>query len=406
MKPKEKAVVILLLLALMVTGVSYQALAQPVENQDYVNMPGTGGVVVFERDMTNDLTYDQRMIRCCNTLVEAGYDVTLVGRELPDSIPLADKPFAQVRLQCDRKSGPGFYAEYNIRLRGYLMDADYDLGIACDLDTIMALGIVGRQRDIPFVYDAHEYFSEVPEVVGRPVVRSIWRMIGMRYVPRADASYTVAPQLAGKLEEEYGVKFGVVRNVPFKSADAVVPFAERESVILYQGALNEGRGLEVAIEAMRQLDGFVLRLAGEGDLSSKLRDMASELGVADRVEFLGRVRPERLCEHTQKAMIGLNLLENRGMSYYYSLANKFFDYIQAGTPSINMDFPEYAAINDQYAVGSLLDELDADTLARHIRKLSDPGEWERCSLACEAARSEFHWEREKDKLIAIMRGVL
>jgi glycosyltransferase involved in cell wall biosynthesis len=194
--------------------------------------------------------------------------------------------------------------------------------------------------------------------------------------------------------------------VPFKATESILPYADREKVILYQGALNEGRGLETAIEAMQELPGLTLCLAGEGDLSSGLRELTEVLGVEDRVRFLGRIKPEELAIHTSKALIGLNLLENRGMSYYYSLANKFFDYIQYGTPSINMDFPEYASIQDNYEVGILLDELRVDKLVEHVQTLVDQRNWQRCSDACRVASEEFHWKKERERLVAIIKKAL
>ena len=100
-------------------------------------------------------------------------------------------------------------------------------------------------------------------------------------------------------------------------------------VITYQGALNEGRGLEHAIAAMQRIPDFTLRLIGEGDLSQQLRGQARDLQLASRVEFVGFILPENLRDMTSDAMVGLNLLDERSKSYYFSLANKFFDYMHA-----------------------------------------------------------------------------
>ena len=67
---------------------------------------------------------------------------------------------------------------------------------------------------------------------------------------------------------------------------------------MYQGALNTGRGLEAAIAAMQLIDNMQLWLAGEGDLSAELRQLAVELGVQDKVHFLGFVSPDDLKTRT------------------------------------------------------------------------------------------------------------
>ena len=164
--------------------------------------------------VVNDLTYDQRMIRCCTTLAEAGYRVTLVGRKLPDSKPLIEQPFEQHRLRCKYNKGPQFYAEFNYRLFRYLSGEKHDIVLSCDLDTALAATRSAIRAGVPAVHDAHEWFTEVPELQGRELVRGTWKRIGKKTMPLFKACYTVGPRLAIELQKQYGREFGVVRNVP------------------------------------------------------------------------------------------------------------------------------------------------------------------------------------------------
>jgi len=120
--------------------------------------------------VTNDLTYDQRMQRICGTLAANGFTVTLVGRNLPLSIPLESAVYEQKRLFCFFKKGFPFYAEYNLRLFVFLLFAQYDAVCSIDLDTISAGCFATLIRRKKRVFDAHEYFTEVPELVPRPFV--------------------------------------------------------------------------------------------------------------------------------------------------------------------------------------------------------------------------------------------
>ena len=87
--------------------------------------------------VTNDLTYDQRMIRICSSLANAGYQVCLVGRQRPHSKALRQQPFEQKRLKCFFERGKFFYLEYNIRLFFFLMFQRFDAICSIDLDTIL-----------------------------------------------------------------------------------------------------------------------------------------------------------------------------------------------------------------------------------------------------------------------------
>lgn len=96
--------------------------------------------------VTNDLSYDQRMIRICTSLVGAGYQVTLVGFKRPDSKPLSQQSFQQVRLSLFFRKGWLFYADYNFRLFWWLLFRRLDVVGAIDLDTILPCWLVSVLR--------------------------------------------------------------------------------------------------------------------------------------------------------------------------------------------------------------------------------------------------------------------
>lgn len=350
--------------------------------------------------VTNDLSYDQRMIRICTTLSSAGYQVKLIGRQLPHSLPLSPQPFEQKRLYCFFRKGKFFYLEYNLRLFLYLLFHKADIICAIDLDTILPVLYTCKLKKKVAVYDAHEYFTEVPEVVRRPRIQSIWQKVAQLAIPQFHYCYTVGPALAQLLQEQYGPAFSIIRNVPVPMETIATPSPTKPFIILYQGVLNEGRGLEVAIEAMQDIPHAQLWLAGEGDLSLQLRKQVQMAHLEDKVKFLGYLSPTALKEVTVQASLGLNLLENSGLSYYYSLANKAFDYIQSGLPSIQMDFPEYHHLQEKYGVFHLLKELNPVVVATSINNLRpEMPYYNELRENCLQARKVLHWEEEQKILI-------
>ncbi len=357
--------------------------------------------------VTNDLSFDRRMHRICRCLASAGHQVTLLGRQLPDSRPLGSHPFRQLRLACYFRRGKAFYLEFNLRLFAYLLRYPFDLVCAVDLDTLPAALGSSRLKGKACVYDAHEYFSEVPEVVGRPGVKRIWEWVARQAIPRVDAAYTVSASLADELSRRYHIPFAVIRNLP-RQRKAIAPHRLQEPlVLLYQGALNVGRGLEATLEALRQLPDCRLLLAGEGDLSSALRQRARELGLEKKVHFLGWVEPADLGSLAEQATLGLNLLEHRGQSYYFSAANKAFDYIQAGLPSLQMDFPEYRRLQEQYGVFVLVHEASPRAIVEAVEALrQDPARYTRLATACRQAAEDLHWEKEAPKLLSLYKKLL
>lgn len=317
---------------------------------------------------------DNRVHKVATSLQNMGFEPVLVGRILPESRPV-ERTYPTHRMKLLFRKGPLFYFEYNVRLFFCLLFLKIDVFVANDLDTLPANYLVSRLRRKPLVYDSHEYFTEVPELVNRPRVKAIWTKIEMALVPKVNAAYTVCESIAEVYRNKYGVDFKVVRNLPVRAKSSNSDPMTRShritsdtpKIILYQGALNLGRGLEDTIKAMQFIDGAELWLAGDGDLTQNLKELAVALNLESKVKFLGRLPLQELNEVTRKADLGISLEEDLGLNYRFALPNKLFDYIQAGVPVLVSDLPEMRRIVEDSGVGTYLEFSQRSELAEAIR---------------------------------------
>lgn len=347
--------------------------------------------------VTNDLNFDQRMIRIATSLSGAGYSVLLVGRRVKGSAPLRERPYKQKRLSLLFSKGFGFYAEYNLRLFFYLLFKKADILCGIDLDTLLPVWLASNLRGKTRVCDAHEYFSQQNEVLRRPRIYRFWHWLERKLIPRFKHGYTVSQSIADEFKRLYGVDYGVVRNLPVLKPLPPRPDAG-ERYILYQGAVNEARGLEFLVRAMKQVNAPLL-ICGDGNYMDTLKSLVRSNNLEQKLLLKGMVKPDELEEITASAYIGINLVENTGLNQYYSLANKFFDHIQAGIPQLSMNFPEYRKINDEFEVALLIDNLDEQSIAAAInRLLEDRVLYERLQTNCLLAREKLNWQMEEKKL--------
>ena len=345
--------------------------------------------------VTNDLIQDQRMDRICGSLADFSFNVSLWGRKKKGSLQLHKKKYLQRRLTIFFQKGPAFYFEYNIRFFVAASLARPDIIYAVDTDTLPGAWLASRFTGARLVYDAHEYFTEVPELQHHALKKKIWNLVERFVIPRADLHITVSGGLARLFTERYKKKFYVIRNVPELHPDIPAAAAYEKPYVLYQGELNEGRGLEALIEAMPLVPEIELRIVGWGDIGSKLREQASDSSAADRIHFMGWITPPQLQQVTAEALLGINLLDGNSLSYQYSLANKFFDYMHAGVPSLNMDFPEYRRIIEQFPVGILVSDLNHVSLAQYISDIIvDEPRMLSMKSACMDARQTYCWQQE------------
>jgi glycosyltransferase involved in cell wall biosynthesis len=348
--------------------------------------------------VTNDLVFDQRMNRICTSLSSAGYDVILVGRLKSNSKPLVEKSFKQKRLFCFFQKGKFFYIEYNIRLFFYLMFLKIDCICAIDLDSILPCLYVSKIRKTKRVYDAHELFCEMEEIVSRPLIYKLWKRIEKLAVPQFANGYTIGECYSNEFWKMYNVHYEIVRNATVLKENKF-PTCPIEKYILYQGAVNEGRSFETLLPAIKILN-CKLIICGEGNFFTQAQQLVKDLKIEHLVDFKGYIKPDKLIEYTQNAHIGITLFTNEGLSNYYSLANRFFDYMHANVPQVCTNYPEYNLINQSFEIAVLCNNTTVDEIVQSIQKLwSDDSFHNELKQNCKLAKEKYNWQQEEIKLV-------
>ena len=362
--------------------------------------------------VTNDLVTDQRVHKVCTSLHNAGYDVSLIGRKLRNS-PAINREYKTRRMRLVFNRSFFFYAEYNFRLFLRLLFIRTDILLSNDTDTLPANYLISKIRRKPLVFDAHEMFPEVPELTNRGFVKRFWTKIENCIFPKLKYSYTVCQPIADIYKDKYGIDMKVVRNIPFASTkigntsseelaeakNKLFPGHSNRHILLYQGAVNLGRGIEWIINAMYFLEGYVFYIVGDGDKMQEMQKHVKKVGVSNRVEFLGRIPFEKLQAYTACSDIGISLLENRGLNYYYSLPNRIFDFIRKNIPILATDFPEIRKIIEHYNIGELVDNYDPIFLAATIQNMVDK---KKNLEGFAKANAELTWENEADIMLKIV----
>lgn len=353
--------------------------------------------------VTNDLNFDQRMQRICGTLAAAGYVVTLIGRESPNSPPLKPRPWREIRLPVTAQKGWQMYASYNWKLFQQLRTLDADAICAIDLDTILPVWLASRLKKTIRIYDAHELFTEQKEVVTRPQIHRFWKMIERFLVPRFHHGYTVNSFIRDYFQTAYGVDYAVIRNMPLKRSE--LPKPAEPKFILYQGAINEGRCFEQLVPAMRGIQAE-LHIYGKGNFEAQLKQLVQDYQLLDKIKIFQSIEPEELKKITSQSSLGLTLFEKTGLNQEYSLANRFFDYMMAGIPQVCVNFPVYKSINNDHRFALTISNTEPATIAKAVNKLlNDPVLYAELQSNALQAREILNWEAESATLLQFYQNL-
>lgn len=354
--------------------------------------------------VSNDLFSDQRVDKVCQSLVAMGFEVLLVGRRYHDSPPLAPRSYQTKRLRLLFRKGFLFYAELNLRLFFFLLFHRYETAVANDLDTLLPNFVACRIKRKKIIYDSHEYFCGVPELNGRPRVQKFWRRIEQFCFPKLPEVITVCQSIADLYDQEYPrpSKVHVVRNVPRKETltitkkRAELGLPADKHIIVMQGAINQDRGAEELILAIKEVADSMLLIIGDGDVTQKLQTLVRDEGLTDRVRLIPRMAPSELANYTAACDIGCSLEKDTNLNYRFCLPNKLFDYMKAGIPCVVSDLPEMSRIVRENQIGTVISEHSPSAIAKAINQLlTDKELYQKCAQNARLAAERYCWENEE-----------
>ena len=361
----------------------------------------------------NDLVTDNRVNKTCMALIECGYDVTLVGRKLSNSLPIPNWTFKTIRLKMIFKKGPLFYFFFNLRLFFVGLINKTDLFYANDLDTLAPMFLLSKLKKKPLIYDSHELFCEVPELKASRIKKAIWQKLEGYIIPKLKTCITVNDSIAKIYESKYNVPFYIIRNISdfdqtfIPKSRVQLSLPEDKKIILLQGAgINVDRGAEELIDAMEFVQNAVLYIIGSGDVWENLKQkVLFNKNIQNKVVLINKLPKSELINYTFNADIGLSIDKNTNLNYLYSLPNKIFDYIQAEIPILASRLPEIENIILQYKIGDFIDDHNPKTIANKLNEMLYSQQLSSYKKYLAIAKKEITWKSEKEKLLTIIKNI-
>ncbi|QCX40954.1 glycosyltransferase family 4 protein [Aureibaculum algae] len=362
--------------------------------------------------VTNDLVTDQRVHKVCSTLVQMKYDVILIGRKLPNSLPLT-RNYRTIRMNLIFKKKVWFYAEYNMRLFIKLLFLKKDILLSNDLDTLLPNFLISKLLGKKLVYDSHELFTEIGELIDRPRVQKAWLTIEKFIFPKLKNVYTVNRSIADIYSNKYGVDVNIIRNIAPKLQHKSVDISlaneikgDKKMLILQGSGINIDRGAEEAVKMMKYLENTILYIIGSGDVFEDLKRLTKSLQLEEKVVIKGKLPYLELMEYTKIADLGLSLDKATNLNYEFSLPNKVFDYIQAETPLLVSNRKEVANLVKENNIGWVIDDVEPKKLAEKIKQIvANTKEYATYKQNLKKASEKYTWESEQSKLVELFKNL-
>jgi glycosyltransferase involved in cell wall biosynthesis len=359
-----------------------------------------------------NINYDTRCKNLFDTLTANNFDVEFIGFDWQT------KDFSEAHGSISifkLKKGIlslSFYLKFLWHLKLKLLKTKAEIIFAEDIYTLLFVVIFGKLKRAKIYYDSRELFGYLAGLKEKKFKQAFWKWIEKFFIRRADYVMVTGSMDGQFLKKEYGVNnLILLRNLPryYKpelqlDLHSHLQIDKTKSVILYQGVLLKGRGIEKIFSVLNELPDHVLVIAGGGEFEEHYQKLAEEMKIAQQVFFLGKLTQEDLPKVTGSADIGVSLIENLSVSYYHALPNKLFEYIMAEVPVIVSNLPQMKEIVEKYDVGYIVEFESKDELISAIKKLTDDKNlYEIKKHNCHIASKELNWEKEVTNLLQTLR---
>lgn len=387
----------------------------------------------------NEFLHDARVLKEAETLQGAGYEVCVHALHTPGTTRKSEtlasgvrvervirSPFYALRRPSTPPAGNGLAKQpapmapsvglggqlarlvprsvTHLRLLWRMIRSRPQAIHAHDVNTLPTAWLAARIVGCPLVYDAHEISTD------REGYRKLRKAVGWiekRLMPRAAANITTTDARAKFFARAYGIPRPIVlQNRPrlerAERTDRIrreLQLSESWPIVVYQGGLQQGRGLDRLVDAMRQVEGAYLVMIGGGRLAGSLLRQVEDEKLEGRVRFIPTVPLSELPSYTASADIGVQPIENSCLNHFTTDSNKLFEYMMAGLPVVASNLPEIRRVVGDGDFGLLVPPGDTAALAGALSKLAnDPALRREYGTNARQAATMMNWDAQEAKL--------
>lgn len=355
-----------------------------------------------------NINYDTRCKNLYDTLSANNYDVEFLGFDwLTEGFRETRGEISIIKLKKGFFSIP-FYLKFIWHIKVKLITTKESIIFAEDIYTLPFAVIFGKLKSAKIYYDSRELFGYLAGLKEKKIKQAFWKWTEKFFIKKADYVMVTGPMDCEFLKKEYGIKnLILLRNLPryYKpelnlDLHSHLLIDKSNKIILYQGVLLKGRGIEKIFSVLNDLPDCVFVIAGGGEFEQHYRKLADEMKVSDKVFFLGKLTQDELPKITASVDVGVSIIENLSISYYHALPNKLFEYIMADVPVIVSNLPQMKEVVEKYDVGYAVEFENKDELISAIKKLTEDEDlYESKKQNCHIASQELNWEKEVVSLL-------
>ena len=358
-----------------------------------------------------NILYDTRTLNFYKSFKAENYNVEVISFDWLGSEKNFPDPNVKIYSLSKKHSSLFYYLKFTALLVYNLLKSNADIFFAEDIYTLPFIAVIAKLKGGKVFYDSRELFCFLAGLKERKRIQKLLASIEKRFINKADYVIVTGDMDGDFLCKQYGLaKTITIRNLPFYREKTEPVDLRRKygieaakKVLVYQGVILHGRGLRHIFEFLKSNNDAVLIVFGDGEYKNYYVELSHSLGITDKVIFAGKIPQGELLNYSAGADIGLSLIENLSISYYYALPNKLFEYIMAGLPAAVSALPQMEKIVNDFETGIVVDLENQEEVNNKLNLLLKDNEiLIKYRENCRTAAKELNWDNEIKKLLSLL----
>lgn len=366
--------------------------------------------------LSNPFIVDPRVYKEAKTLVETGYQVTVIvwdrhGEYEAESMIEGIK-IIRIRneglmklIPSDLFRNPFWWREaYKKALETYEKGYRFDVVHCHDLDTLQTGVWLKKRLRVKLIYDAHEIFGymvsrNMPKVVSKA---AFW--MEKNLIKYADHIITVNEPLRDYFKSIIDKPITIVMNCKDLIGKEYIPSNNDVFTISYIGVLHKNRMFPELVDVIGEIEDVKFVIAGKKEnLYDEVEERCREY---KNIEFLGTIPFTEVIPKTLESDVIIHMVNPLDINNRIGLGNKQFEAMVCGRPIICTKGTFAGELTEREKVGLVVD-YNKDAVREAIIKLRDNQDLreELGRNALRAAIKKYNWEKQKIKLLDVYKDL-
>jgi len=285
--------------------------------------------------------FDARCINMIDSLISANYSVSIIYVKQTNESLISNEKIKLYSLNIPKR-GFGKYWAFHLGVKKILKQSTHNIIVACDLFSLAAISAFKKESQL--IYDCREIYSELFAHMNKPFYRFIWKKYEKKYISNMHDVLFTAPTDLDFIKRLYPelylqTRLHLIYNFPnyckYEKSDLLqkkLGLKKSTKIILYQGVMQKGRGVEVLIKSINDINNAVAVFLGGGESLQYFKNLVERLELQHKCYFINRVPYSKMLQYTCSADLGWAVINPNSISNQFALPNKLFEYILMGLP--------------------------------------------------------------------------